>query len=72
MKKYLISNSKIWQNNYYAPNVESYIFRLLGRILKPQFKLPKKNKITTSLDFGCGQGSTVNYLNRNTILCQKK
>ena len=65
MSKYLQYNNSIWQNTYYAPNVESVIFRLHGRILKSQFKLPKTNKLTTTLDFGCGQGSTVNYLNRN-------
>ncbi len=65
MLKYLQYNNEIWQNTYYAPNVESVIFRLHGRILKSQFKLPKTNKLTTALDFGCGQGSTVNYLNRN-------
>ena len=64
MKSYLIKNHKLWQKSYSAPNVENVIFRLQGRILKKQYKLPKKNKLTTTLDFGCGQGATVNYFNQ--------
>lgn len=64
LKKYLSENHKAWQKSYNAPNVESVIFRLQGRILKSQFNLPKKDELTTSLDFGCGQGATVNYFNQ--------
>ena len=64
MKSYLIKNHKLWQKSYSAPNVENVIFRLQGRILKKQYKLPKKNKLTTMLDFGCGQGATVNFFNQ--------
>ena len=42
MKSYLIKNHKLWQNSYSAQNVENVIFRLQGRILKKQYKLPKK------------------------------
>ena len=62
--KYLKHNNAYWQNSYSAPNVENVIFRLQGRVLKPKFKLPDINKQTTSLDFGCGQGAIVNYLQK--------
>ena len=62
MKKYLSKNYIFWQKGYNAPNVESHIFRLAGRILKPQFNLP--NKSETLLDFGCGQGANVNYFHQ--------
>ena len=56
---YLNSNYKSWSKIYNAPNVESVIFRLHGRILKNDLKLPKKK--TVLLDFGCGQGASTNY-----------
>tara|TARA_B110001452_G_C15176127_1_gene408653 strand:- start:50 stop:748 length:699 start_codon:yes stop_codon:yes gene_type:complete len=61
---YLNKNSKYWNSGYKgtAANVESVIFRLQGKILKPQFDLPKKNDVC--LDFGCGQGASVNYFNQ--------
>ena len=64
MKKYLVNNNKFWQTSYSAPNVENVIFRLQGRILSYEFNLPRKNRMTTALDFGCGQGATVNYLHQ--------
>jgi cyclopropane fatty-acyl-phospholipid synthase-like methyltransferase len=57
---YLEHNKAYWEKGYFAPNVESYVFRLYGRILKPQFGLPKPGDML--LDFGCGQGATVNYM----------
>lgn len=39
--------------------MESYIFRLHGKILKPHFNLPKLG--TSLLDFGCGQGAAANF-----------
>lgn len=56
---YLDENKGYYEQGYFAPNVESYIFRLYGRILKPHFKLPQPGD--TLLDFGCGEGATVNY-----------
>lgn len=50
-----------WNKGYTAPNLESHIFRLCGRILKPQFNLPSNNE--RLVDFGCGQGAAVNYFN---------
>lgn len=50
-----------WNKGYNAPNLESHIFRLAGRILKPQFNLPTNYE--RLVDFGCGQGAAVNYFN---------
>ena len=60
MKKYLVRNQIYWNLGYFAPNVESYIFRFYGYYLKPN-KITGRKKI---LDFGCGQGSAVNYFNK--------
>ena len=59
MNSYLKSNLKSWSEKYDAPNVESVIFRLHGRILKNELNLPKKK--TVLLDFGCGQGASTNF-----------
>ena len=59
MSDYLKQNHDFWQQGYNAPNPESAIFRLNGRILKSRFGLPKEN--TRLLDFGCGQGAHVNF-----------
>jgi SAM-dependent methyltransferase len=60
MKNYLKKNNEYWQTGYFAPNVESYIFRFYGYFLKPN-KIIGNKKI---LDFGCGQGSAVNYFHK--------
>ena len=39
------------------------MFRFFGRILKPEFKLPRNNE--KLLDFGSGQGAAVNYYHMN-------
>ena len=66
MKYYLRKNLKyrkvIGGSN--SPNVEDAIFRLQGKVLNNMYKLPSHKKITTSLDFGCGQGSTVNFFHQ--------
>jgi len=54
-------NKEKWEKGYFAPNVESITYRLFGRILKPDFNLPKED--TKLLDFGCGMGAAVNYFN---------
>ena len=51
-----------WGSN--SPNVEDAIFRLQGKVLNNMYKLPSNKNITTSLDFGCGQGSTVNFFHQ--------
>ena len=53
-------NYEFWNKGYYAPNVESFIFRFYGHYLK-------KKKINGLLDFGCGQGAAVNFFNKNKI-----
>ena len=53
-------NYNFWQKGYFAPNVESFIFRFYGHYLK-------KKKIKNLLDFGCGQGAAVNFFNQNNI-----
>lgn len=58
------SNSKYWGKGYHSPNVESYVFRFYGQILKYDFKMPYHNKKTNLLDFGCGQGAAVNFFNQ--------
>ena len=63
MPDILNQNSTFWSKAYYSPNVESYIYRLYGRILKPEFGLPIANPKSKLLDFGCGQGSAVNFFN---------
>ena len=64
IKNYILENDAYWQRGYLgkAKNVESIIFRLQGTILKPKYNLPRKNH-KVCLDFGCGQGATVNYMN---------
>ena len=54
---YLNKNYKYWNFNYSSLNVESVIFRLVGILEK--FYITKKSSF---LDFGTGQGATVNYL----------
>ena len=61
MTNILEKNSTVWGNQYHSPNVESYIFRLYGRILKPEFGLPYPISKTKLLDFGCGQGAAANF-----------
>lgn len=39
------------------------VFRMFGKILKPQFGLPKNHE--KLLDFGCGQGSAINFFHQN-------
>lgn len=60
MENYLKKNHDYWETGYFAPNVESYIFRFFAYFLKPN-KIIGKKKI---LDFGCGQGSAVNYFHK--------
>lgn len=59
---YLSHNLKHWSKGYDASNVESYIFRFAGRVLKPEFNLPQNNE--QLLDLGCGQGANVEFFNK--------
>ena len=62
--KYINNNSIYWNKGYHSPNVESYIFRFYGHILRHDFQMPFKDKNTQILDFGCGEGAAVNYFNK--------
>jgi cyclopropane fatty-acyl-phospholipid synthase-like methyltransferase len=57
MKNYLKKNYKYWNFDYDSKNVESAIFRLINIL-----ELFYINKNSSFLDFGCGQGASVNYL----------
>ena len=61
MNNYLEGNNSYWQQGYYAPNVESYVFRMWGHVLKyefPNIGTPHPQKM---LDFGCGQGAALSF-----------
>lgn len=57
---YLESNLSHWSQGYAADNVESFVFRPYGRILKPEFGLSgaRGEKL---LDFGCGAGAALKF-----------
>ena len=61
-KNYLKRNFKYWQKGYYAPNIEPAVFRFYGQFIKKKIK-----KKINLLDFGCGQGSAVNFFNQHKI-----
>ena len=53
-------NIEYWSNRYNAPNVESFIFRFYGRILKYDFGIDG-SKNERVFDFGCGQGGALKF-----------
>ena len=55
---YLQKNYKHWQKGYEAENVESFVFRVYGRVFKAQFGIDG-SKHEKLLDFGCGSGATL-------------
>lgn len=57
---YLSQNDKFWTQPYDAPNVESFLFRMYGRILRKEYGIDG-SKHEKLLDFGCGQGGALNY-----------
>lgn len=64
MKDYLKANSDYWQHGYVADNIESFVFRVFGRILKPELGLTgEKNE--KMLDFGCGAGAALSFFDKN-------
>lgn len=63
MTNYEQLNSIYWERGYTAPNVESIVFRTHGRILAPMYA-PEIRGAVNTLDFGCGQGATVNFFHQ--------
>lgn len=57
---YLKLQKQQWESGYFAPNVESTVFRFYGRILSRDFGITG-DQGERVLDFGCGQGAAVNY-----------
>jgi hypothetical protein len=57
---YLEKNRSSWQYGYDAPNVESWVFRWNGRILRNKLGITSGNL----LDWGCGQGATAGFFQR--------
>ena len=55
-------NHKFWDREFHSPNVESWIFRLKPKLLNIYINSKKKLKV---LDYGCGEGSNINYLIKN-------
>ena len=65
---YLKKNDNFWTSPYEAPNVESWIFRLYGRILKYDYGITGSAN-ERLLDFGCGQGGALKYFNKLGFDC---
>ena len=63
LEGYPEDNRAYWERGYDAPNVDHHTFRFLGRILRPDFGLPRNHE--KLLDFGCGQGAAVNFFRAN-------
>jgi SAM-dependent methyltransferase len=68
MSNYLEKNAQYWSGVYEAPNVESFIFRFYGRILKFDYGIDGSNH-ERLLDFGCGQGGALNYFDKLGFNC---
>ncbi len=68
MSNYLNKNAEYWASPYMAPNVESWIFRFYGRILKFDYGIDGSNH-ERLLDFGCGQGGALNFFNKLGFNC---
>ena len=68
MTDYLEKNAKYWANEYDAPNVESFIFRFYGRILKFDYGIDGSHH-ERLFDFGCGQGAALRFFDRAGFDC---
>lgn len=60
---YLQKNQDYWNGLYSAPNVESFIFRMYGRILRHDYGIDGSNSESV-FDFGCGQGGNLNFFRK--------
>jgi len=65
---YLGKNDKFWTQTYDAPNVENFLFRFYGRILKFDYGIDG-SKHERLMDFGCGQGGALNYFDKLGFNC---
>lgn len=65
---YLKANKQFWIGTYDAPNVENFLFRMYGRILRFDYNIDGSNH-ETLLDFGCGQGGALNYFDKLGFNC---
>lgn len=63
MEKYLQGNDAYWQQGYEGENVESFVFRVYGRVLKHELGLSGENG-ERMLDFGCGDGAALSFFSR--------
>lgn len=68
MTDYLNRNAEYWKDAYQAPNVESFLFRFYGRILKFDYGIDG-SRHERLLDFGCGQGGALNYFDKLGFNC---
>ena len=67
-RHYLERNAEYWSQTYDASNVESFIFRFYGRILKFDYGIDGSSH-ERLLDFGCGQGAALNYFDKLGFNC---
>src|SRR5712692_8179881 len=68
VSNYLETNAQYWSDVYDAPNVESFIFRFYGRILKFDYGIDGSQH-ERLLDFGCGQGGALNFFDKLGFNC---
>jgi SAM-dependent methyltransferase len=65
--EYLNQNIGYWNSiEYYRPNVDFDVFRLLGLILEPEFGI-SGNHGERLLDYGCGQGAAVQFFSQHNF-----
>lgn len=57
------NNIDYWDGRYFAPNVENFIFRFYGRILKFDFGLDGSGSQKV-FDFGCGEGGALHFFHK--------
>jgi len=61
---YLQANYEHWrQQRYEAENVESFVFRVYGRVFNAQFGIDG-SKGEKLLDFGCGSGAALKFFHK--------
>lgn len=63
MQKYLEETKRYWDRRYEAENVEGWVFRMYGQILKAEFSMDGSGG-EKLLDFGCGEGGALVFFKR--------